>query len=771
MGISSLKDANAKFNIALNFTATGVITGSGAADSIGTAAVPFNVRAENQLRLAVENVGAGNAVQVQGRIAKQTAYTTLATITGPSAGTTVDISLVDEIYFNCSTYSASGGTPRLVGAGFFKQAASGGGGGGTWGSITGTLSDQTDLQSALDGKQDDLTGSFNSVAGFDGSGLPWSIPGWQVNTAGGPAISIDVAPNNGSGGNQIGNLYGSLRPLVNSPNESWNVSNLSLFIDPDSDGFTIGTAGDLGYLNNWNIQHVGTSDTGRIAFTNQYFGIGNGTDAISVKGLAYQFGFGSVAANVTIEDYFQGYGFQPSLNASTTMLGYTTAFYDSANYACATPSYTSYNASPTIASIANNGNYTAYNVNPTITTLTGNAGFNGVAVAGQIGTINSGGFNGVNVSPTVTLNKGYAYGVYANVSNITNYAGLQSSVVVQDITYEFIAAGDNDAYTIEYVDDTTAGNESITILGQAITVHIESGVSTATQVAAAAALNLGFIGAVSVTITGTGSNAQVAAAAVNFAGGENPGVAKAAQFVGDVEIQGALSFTGALSVGAINAFTTNAIVSGTGTPVSFHSLITAPTVAANATVTLADTLGVNTAMLLTVGANATVTTGFLGVQALGLPAVVSLGAGATVDHVGGAVFALSLDAAAGGGTIAEVDLCSALVIPNGVTTVNDLRGYFFDMPFGDVGTDSWGVYAKPASSHNYFAGDIVVGSSDLPTNSSVGIELNSTTKAVLLPRMTSAQEAALTAVDGMIIYNTSTSKFRGYEGGAWVDLV
>lgn len=31
----------------------------------------------------------------------------------------------------------------------------GGGGGGTWGSITGTLSDQTDLQSALDGKADD----------------------------------------------------------------------------------------------------------------------------------------------------------------------------------------------------------------------------------------------------------------------------------------------------------------------------------------------------------------------------------------------------------------------------------------------------------------------------------------------------------------------------------------------------------------------------------------------------------------------------------------
>ena len=771
MGISSLKDANAKFNIALNFTATGVITGSGAADSIGTAAVPFNVRAENQLRIAVENVGGGNAVQVLGRIAKQTTYTTLATITGPSTGTTVDISLVDELYFNCSVYSASGGTPRLVGAGFFKQAAGGGGGGGTWGSITGTLSAQTDLQSALDGKQDDLTGTANSVAGFDGSGLPWSIPGWQVNAAGGPQLSLDQAPNGGGGGNQFGNISIALKPLQNSPNVVWNVNGASLFIDPDSSGFDIGTAGDLGYLNNWQIQHAGTSDTGRIGFHYHYMDIGNGTDPITVKGLGYAFGLGQVAAGVTIQDYIQGWGFQPSLNAATVMDGYTSAFYDSANYACATPSYTSFNSSPTIASIKNNNGFASYNSNPQITTLTGNANANGYAMAGTIGTINSGGLNGFSFNTNVTLNKGTVYGVYSSVANVTNYAGLQSSITVQDITYTFIANGDNNAYQIEYVDDTTAGNESVSILGNLITVHIEDGVSTATQIAAAAALNFGFIGAVNVVISGVGSNAQIAAAPANFTGGENPGQKSAGYFDGDVEINGGLSFTGGLSVGAINAFSTLPIVNGSGAPVSIHSLVTNPTVAANATVTLADTLGVNTAMLLNVGANATVTTGFLGIQALGLPAVVTMAAGSTVDLVGGAAFALSLDAAAGGGTIATVNLCSSLVIPNGVTTVNDLRGYFFDMPFGDVGTDSWGVYSKPTASHNYFAGDVVVGTSDLPTNSSVGIELNSTTKAILLPRMTTAQESALTAVDGMVIYNTTLSKFRGYEAGAWVDLV
>jgi len=42
------------------------------------------------------------------------------------------------------------------------QFDSGGGGGGTWGSITGTLSDQIDLKSALDGK---------AAAGHDHSGV------------------------------------------------------------------------------------------------------------------------------------------------------------------------------------------------------------------------------------------------------------------------------------------------------------------------------------------------------------------------------------------------------------------------------------------------------------------------------------------------------------------------------------------------------------------------------------------------------------------------
>ena len=51
---------------------------------------------------------------------------------------------------------------------------------------------------------------------------------------------------------------------------------------------------------------------------------------------------------------------------------------------------------------------------------------------------------------------------------------------------------------------------------------------------------------------------------------------------------------------------------------------------------------------------------------------------------------------------------------------------------------------------------------------SVGIELNSTVSAWLLPRMTTAQRDALVgAVDGYVIYNTTTVTFQQRRLGLW----
>jgi hypothetical protein len=63
-----------------------------------------------------------------------------------------------------------------------------------------------------------------------------------------------------------------------------------------------------------------------------------------------------------------------------------------------------------------------------------------------------------------------------------------------------------------------------------------------------------------------------------------------------------------------------------------------------------------------------------------------------------------------------------------------------------------------------------VGIGAAPATSAL-LELASTTGALLVTRMTTAQRDALTAVNGMILYNSTTNKFQGYENGGWVDLV
>jgi hypothetical protein len=248
---------------------------------------------------------------------------------------------------------------------------------------------------------------------------------------------------------------------------------------------------------------------------------------------------------------------------------------------------------------------------------------------------------------------------------------------------------------------------------------------------------------------------------------------KAADFTGDVSINGSLSFTGALSIGQLNAFATQAVIDGGGAPTSINSLVSAPTIAANAVTANADTLGINTAMLLTAGDNSTTTTGFIGLAALALPAVVTMGTGSTIDKISGAAFAISLDPGATGGTIDEVSLCRAVAIPNGVTAITDLMGFKMDLPFGDPGTTSWGVYITP-SINNYMAGNLLLGgtagSDDTVTNSSVALEIKSTTGAFVASRMTTTERNALTAVNGMILYNTTTDKLQVYAAGSWVDL-
>ena len=67
------------------------------------------------------------------------------------------------------------------------------------------------------------------------------------------------------------------------------------------------------------------------------------------------------------------------------------------------------------------------------------------------------------------------------------------------------------------------------------------------------------------------------------------------------------------------------------------------------------------------------------------------------------------------------------------------------------------------------AGNVGIGTASPAT--SAMLEIASTTGALLLPRMTTTERNALTAANGMLIYNTTDGKFQGYEAGAWTNLI
>lgn len=86
---------------------------------------------------------------------------------------------------------------------------------------------------------------------------------------------------------------------------------------------------------------------------------------------------------------------------------------------------------------------------------------------------------------------------------------------------------------------------------------------------------------------------------------------------------------------------------------------------------------------------------------------------------------------------------------------------------GDSGDIIW-RYAPPGSTGTTLT-TLANGLTFKGTNG--GLELSSTLGYLLLNRLTTAQKNALTAVNGMVVYDSTLNKFQGYENGAWTSFI
>lgn len=88
------------------------------------------------------------------------------------------------------------------------------------------------------------------------------------------------------------------------------------------------------------------------------------------------------------------------------------------------------------------------------------------------------------------------------------------------------------------------------------------------------------------------------------------------------------------------------------------------------------------------------------------------------------------------------------------------------------GAASWTLYNTTDSITSIVAfttGNVAIGTTTATT--SALLNLSSTTGALLLTRLTTTQRDLLTAVNGMILYNSTLNKVQIYEGGAWASVI
>lgn len=103
---------------------------------------------------------------------------------------------------------------------------------------------------------------------------------------------------------------------------------------------------------------------------------------------------------------------------------------------------------------------------------------------------------------------------------------VKANITIQDLNYEAVATGvGGNSITIEYTAGAVAGAEVVTVIGNAISVQIASGVSTAQQILTAVMASAPAAALVNAVVYGSATKAQTAPVApTNLAGGSASGL-------------------------------------------------------------------------------------------------------------------------------------------------------------------------------------------------------------------------------------------------------
>lgn len=404
--------------------------------------------------------------------------------------------------------------------------------------------------------------------------------------------------------------------------------------------------------------------------------------------------------------------------------------------------------------------------------------YEGISLGENIDTIDT--YKGIYIAPTIDTVNQNAYCIEASVNDININPGSPSFVTLGDVYFEALEVGEVGP-NLEYVGGATAGNENAFFDSDTSTIfiQIENGVSTAQQIADIFNFEFGFYA--TATPTGNGIEPQVLAGPTQFAGGLNPDDVLAGLFNGNVEINGDLEVFGdfAFEIERLEIFSQFELENANVSPYFQHEIFTSFVIDEQESV-IGDYFNFLTISNLDADSEALINIGTfdVGFSSTGSIQSINLETDAEIDKVVCHTSIALLDSDTGDGIVDKLvgNEVKFFALDGQDTEVNEAIAFYFNMPFGSVGSDVSGFYIEGTDVFNTAEGfinaqqGIVVGSNREPTNSSVGLEMQAAGKAFLNARMTTAERDNLTAIDGMQIYNTTTDKLQVRAGGSWVDL-
>lgn len=617
------------------------------------------------------------------------------------------------------------------------------GGGGTWGSITGTLSNQTDLQDALNLKADltSIMGTPNTMSGYDGSGNLESLGEFNLNADiyhGGALTfsnTVNTAPDDTSDNfyaitgfnTQIIPTASTVfrHPLVFSPHVS---------IDPNNSGFDINSVHLIDSFNSFD----GSGTLGQFSLTNLFMNVDGGGTITDYDAVQYgvQFGAGTTvthAVGLTISA-----DFDPAANNPQ---GYVGMFV--------------------------NGSYAA---------PMGTSGFEGVIVNPQLSsTMNfMSSFNSESDFATGTVINGgiqqfndqASMDVGSTAQNYTSYGSFPNLNGTITNGYTAYASGAQVHSAMQYANGYSASADYYGAISGGASIftdysHVHGGAAYYQSFNANPLFDS--------LITGqyTGLNIGPAAGSIVPTNGFQGVNVDFTNFMQTPQLQVGLNLNQATINQNVTLDTQYIDTSGV-----YGINQIGGTVRVSSGFPVTGGFGILNNIGIGLDIKDNVPTDFtgadLGMNDVGILTQVSVDAGKTLSTFGMMTAGAGI-APGSSGNMTNVSMFRALgLLPEGGSlNVTNLYAFKADPILAAAGaTNAWAFY-DGAGLDNYFSRVAIGTGNQKVSNGSVGLEIGSTTQALRLSNLTDVQETALTPLSGMVDYNTTSSAVKVYNGTNW----